>query len=165
MDNLNTPLNIMLSEPNKYDYNIELYCKILSFLPFLEEATEDDYIKYHNDNTFEYSPHFYSFIRTVFDSKMVEDPKEMTAFLTKYNSPKAYSLWIKDMNKVLSDSALCDKINISFIRKAFFTMIKLEKIMPGSWGIDVETGNWLKLLKALQRILPQVYKCDKGEMN
>jgi hypothetical protein len=69
------------------------------------------------------------------------------------------------MNAVLGDSELSNQINISFIRKALFTMVKLEKIMPGSWGIDVETGNWLKLLKALQRILPQVYKCDKREMN
>lgn len=165
MDSPSKPIKNMLSEPNKYDHDIKLYCELLSFLPYLEEATEDDYIVYHNDNTFEYTAQFYSFIRALFDSKMVEDPKQMTDFLLQYQSQSAYSLWIKDMNAVLGDSELSNHINISFIKKALFTMIKLEKIMPGSWGIDVETGNWLKLLKALQRILPQVYKCDKREMN
>ena len=89
----------------------------------------------------------------------------MTNFLLQYDSPTAFKLWIKDMNSVLSNNTVFETVNICFIKKAFFTMIKLEKIMPGSWGIDVETGNWLKLLRRLHNILPEIYKCEKSTLN
>lgn len=165
MDSLSKPVRELLKEPNNYDHDIKLYCEVLSFLPFIEDAIETDYITYHNNHTFEYTPQFYSFIKSIFDSKMIEDHRTMTDFLKIYNSKTAYSQWVKDMNKVLSSSDLLQEVNLSFIRKAFFTIIKLEKCMPGSWGIDVETGNWLNLLKLLRNIMPQVYKCDKSTMN
>ncbi|MDD2635694.1 MAG: hypothetical protein PHW82_09375 [Bacteroidales bacterium] len=165
MESLSEPVIELLNEPNIYEHDIKLYCEVLSFLPYFENAVETDYIIYHNNHTFEYTPHFYSFIKSLFDSKMVEDHEVMTGFLKKYNSKNAYSQWVKDMNYVLSNAELLQKINLPFIRKAFFTMVKLEKIMPGSWGIDVETGNWLNLLKIVQNIMPQIYRCDKSTMN
>lgn len=165
MDNLSRPIQVLLEETNTYNHNIGLYCELLSYIPYFEDICEKDYIKYHDDHSFEYTPEFYSFIKSLFDSKMVEDVDLMTDFLKLYNSPSAYKMWIKDMNNVLSNDVILLKTNISFIRKAFFSMIKLEKVMPGSWGIDVETGNWLKLLKRLQKILPEVYRCDKETMN
>ncbi|MDD4150743.1 MAG: DUF6508 domain-containing protein [Bacteroidales bacterium] len=166
MDSLSKPVIELLQEPNDYEHDIKLYCEILSFLPFFEDAVESDYITYHNNkHSFEYTPQFYSFIKALFDSKMVEDHEVMTEFLKKYNSKSAYSKWVKDMNIVLSNTELSEKINLAFIRKAFFTIIKLEKFMPGSWGIDVETGNWLNLLKLLRNIMPQIYKCNKSTMN
>ncbi len=165
MEKLSIPVRDLLKEPNNYEHDIKLYCEVLSFLPFFEDAVESDYIIYHNNKTFEYSPQFYSFIKSLFDAKMVENHEVMTGFLKKYNSKTAYSQWVKDMNIVLSNAELIQKINLPFIRKAFFTIIKLEKIMPGSWGIDVETGNWLNLLKLLRNIMPQVYKCNKSTMN
>jgi len=165
MDSLSRPISKLFEEENKYDYDITLYCEILSYLPFFEDIVEKDYIRYHDDHTFEYTAQFYSFIKALFDSKLVEEVDVMTEFLEKYNSSSAYKMWIKDMNAVLSNDKYMSTSNLSFIRKAVFSMIKLEKVMPGSWGIDVETGNWLKILKQLQSILPQIYQCRKENMN
>jgi vesicle coat complex subunit len=165
MDSLSRAMKILLNEPNKYEHDISLYCEILSYLPFFEDATETDYIVYHDDHSFEYTPQLYSFIKALFDSKMVEDVSIMTDFLKQYKSQNAYKLWIKDMNAILSNEKYQNSINLSFIRKTIFSMIKLEKIMPGSWGIDVETGNWLKLLRRLNVILPEVYQCRKQDLN
>ena len=165
MDSLSRPINNLLEINNNYEHDISLYCEILSYLPFFEDAKEKDYIIYHKDHSFEYTAQFYSFIKALFDSKMVEDVDVMTRFLSEYQSESAYNMWIKDMNTVLSNNDYVQKVNICFIKKAFFSMIKLEKVMPGSWGIDVETGNWLKLLKQLQKILPDIYKCEKSSMN
>lgn len=165
MESLSRPINILLSKKNKYDHDVSLYCEILSFLPYFEDACEDDYIIYHSDHSFEYTPQLYSFIKTLFDSKLVEEVDSMTDFLQQYQSPIAFKMWIKDMNSVLSNSDVIQMVNICFIKKAFFTMIKLEKVMPGSWGIDVETGNWLKLLRRLHNILPEIYKCEKNTLN
>lgn len=165
MDKLSRPIQELFQEKNTYDNHIGLYCELLSYIPYFEDICEKDYIKYHDDHSFEYTPEFYSFIKALFDSKMVEQVDTMTDFLNKYNSSSAYKVWIKEMNLILSNDTLISNANLSFIRKAFFSMIKLEKVMPGSWGIDVETGNWFKLLKRLQKILPEVYRCDKETMN
>ncbi len=165
MDSLSGPIKIILKEKNTFEHSISFYCQVLSFLPYFEDISERDYIKYHNDHTFEYTPQFYSFIKSLFDSKIVADEEEMSGFLKLYASNSAYKYWIRDMNKILNDDKYLENINLSFIRKAFFSMIKFEELMPGSWGIDVETGNWFKILKQMKRIFPQIYKCEKDDMN
>ncbi len=165
MDKLSMPIQFLLKEKNEYLYDIHLYCDTLSFLPFLENAIETDYIIYHEDQTFEYTPHFYSFINTLLDSKIIEDANSMEDFLEMYNSKNAYRLWIKDMNTILNNDDYMLMTNLSFIRKALYSMIKLENIIEGSWGIDVETGNWCKILKRLKTILPEVYRCQKENMH
>jgi hypothetical protein len=56
------------------------------------------------------------------------------------------------MNRTLCRSDLLRNADINFIKKAFLTLIRLEKVIPGSWGIDIEVGTWLKLLRRLQDI-------------
>lgn len=165
MHEISEPILKLLKEPNEYDSSIELYCNVISYLQFLESADENDYIIYHCNNTFEYTPQFYSFIKALFDAKLVEDVDKMTEFLKSYNSENAYQKWIREMNVVLSNDDLLSIINLSFIKKAFFTLIRLERILPGSWGIDVETGNWQKLLKQLSRIFTEIYRKEKEIMN
>lgn len=162
---LSKQIKKLLNEVNKYDFPIEYFCNLLSYIDFLEKAKEEDYIIYHDDHTFEYTPKFYSFIKALFDSRLVEDVSNMTEFLKSYECKCAYQAWIMEMNEILSNEDLIKQMNISFVRKAFFTLIRMENILPGSWGIDVETGNWLKLLRLLKQIFPEVYRCDKKIMN
>ncbi|HOK38968.1 MAG TPA: hypothetical protein PLC87_09910 [Bacteroidales bacterium] len=162
---LSKQIKKLLSEDNKYDFPIEYFCNLLSYIDFLEKAKEEDYIIYHDNHTFEYTPKFYSFIKALFDSRLVEDVDIMTEFLKTYECKCAYQVWIKEMNEILSNDELFNKMNISFVRKAFFTLIRMENVLPGSWGIDVETGNWLKLLRLLKQIFPEIYRCEKKIMN
>ena len=165
MNQLTEYMREILAVPKTYDNDIRLLCDVLSYIPYFEDANEVDYIKYHDDNSFEYTPQFYSFIKALFDSKIVEDVEDMTTFLKRYSSQNAYKIWMKEMNTVLSNDNLMSKVNLCFIRKAIFSMVRLEKVMPGSWGIDVETGNWLRLLQQIKVILPEVYKPNKQNMN
>ena len=165
MNQLSSQILELLKEQNKYDSEISGFCEVLSFLPYFQDIKESDYIIYHDDNTFEYTAEFYSFIKALFEAKLVEDVDEMTKFLDCYQCCSAYKYWMKELNVILSNDELIVKTNLSFIRKAFLSMIRLERVLPGSWGIDVETGNWVKLLQQLKRILPEIYRCEKKAMN
>lgn len=165
MESLNRQLRELLVKENIYTGNISNYCEVLSFLPIFKDVKESDYIIYHKDYSFEYTPQFYSFIKSLFDAGLVEDANIMSEFLKLYNSNDAYKLWMKEMNYILSNHELIKQANICFIKKATFSMIRLERILPGSWGIDVETGNWLALLQQLNRILVEIYRPSKSNMN
>lgn len=158
-------IEYICNQPNLYDYDINLYCSVLSYIPYFQDIKESDYIKHHDDHSFEYSPQFYAFIRALYDAKLVEDENNMALFLDSYNNHCAYSKWMKEMNTVLEDEDLLVKTNLSFLKKAIFSIVRLERVCPGSWGIDVESGNWLIILLQLQRILPNIYKENKSEMN
>ncbi|MDD3741302.1 MAG: DUF6508 domain-containing protein [Bacteroidales bacterium] len=155
----------ILSESNEYNCDINLYCAVLSYIPFFNDIKESDYIKYHNDNSFEYTPQLYAFIKALYDAKLVEDEENMALFLKSYNSQCAYNKWIKDMNMILENEEFIIKTNLSFLKKAIFSLIRLEKACPGSWGIDAESGNWLLILNQLKRILTEVYKENKSSAN
>ena len=165
MVNFSEQLLEILKSPNKYPYDINLYCEVLAFIPYFQDLKENEYIIYHNNKTFEYSAHFYSFIKALHDSHLVEDINEMTEFLKLYHSESAYKIWMKEMNLILSDEELLMKTNISFLKKAVLSMIRLEKVCPGSWGIDVETRNWLNILLQLKRIFPEIYRTEKNIFN
>lgn len=165
MNLLSEQVKNILKKDNSYGNDITHFCEVLSFLPYFQDIKESDYIKFHDDHSFEYTPHFYSFIKALFDAKLVEDVDEMTDFLKTYNCQSAYKLWMKEMNAVLSNNELVEKTNLCFLKKAVFSMIRLERVLPGSWGIDVETGTWLVILQQFKRILPQIYKSEKKEMN
>jgi hypothetical protein len=155
----------ILSESNEYEGDMNLFCAVLSYIPYFKDITEDDYIKYHNDNSFEYSPQLYSFIKALYDAKLVEDEENMALFLKSYNSKCGYNKWIKDMNLVLENEELMSRANISLLKKVMFSLIRLERVCPGSWGIDVESGNWLKILNQLKIILSEIYKENKSNAN
>ncbi|HNQ67350.1 MAG TPA: DUF6508 domain-containing protein [Bacteroidales bacterium] len=155
----------ILSESNEYDCDINLYCAVLSYIPYFKDIKEDDYIKYHKDHSFEYSPEFYSFIKALNDAKLVEDEEKMASFLKSYNLHCGYNKWIKDMNIVLENEELLGRANISLLKKVMFSLIRLERVCPGSWGIDAESGNWLKILNQLKRILSEIYKENKSNAN
>jgi hypothetical protein len=165
MESLSQQVIKLLEEQNNYSGDISNYCSVLSFLPLFEDIKEEDYIVYHNDQSFEYTPQFYSFIKSLFDAGLVEDVEVMNDFLKSYSDCCAYKLWMKEMNCILSSNELLEKTNLCFIKKAVFSMIRLERVLPGSWGIDVETGNWLALLHQLKRILKEIYKTDKSKLN
>jgi len=155
----------ILVKKNDYNKDIIHYCEVLSYLPYFQEITEDCYIKHHKDKTFEYTPQFYSFIKTLYDAGLVEDDGEMRIFLNSYKTECHYKSWLDDMNTILGDDELLKQTNLCFLRKALFSIIRLERELPGSWGIDVETGNWLAILLQLKRILPEIYKSEKKGMN
>jgi hypothetical protein len=165
MESLSKQVQILLQRQNNYEGDIGNYCSVLSFLPMFEDIKEEDYIIYHNDHSFEYTPQFYSFIKSLFDAGLVEDAEVMNEYLKSYNDCCAYKIWMKEMNYILSSSELLEKANLCFVKKAVFSMIRLERILPGSWGIDVETGNWLALLQQLKLILKDIYKTDKSKLN
>jgi hypothetical protein len=72
---------------------------------------------------------------------------------------------MKEMNSILGNSEAMKTVNLCFIRKAVFSMVRLERVLPRSWGIDVETGNWLSVLHQLKRILPDIYKPQNCVLN
>jgi hypothetical protein len=155
----------ILEVTNNYENDITHYCEVLSYLPYFQDIKESDYIKYHEDHSFEYTPQFYAFIKSLFDAKLVEDVDNMTDFLKSYNCSSAYKTWMKEMNSILGNSEAMKTVNLCFIRKAVFSMVRLERVLPGSWGIDVETGNWLSVLLQLKRILPDIYMPQNCVLN
>ncbi len=165
MNTLSKQVKEILLRPNIYDNDITHFCEVLSFLPYFQDIKESDYIKFHDDHSFEYTPHFYSFIKTLFTAKLVEDVDEMTSFLKTYNCTAAYKTWMKEVNTILSNNELISKANLCFLKKAIFSMVRLERVLPGSWGIDVETGNWLAILNQLKKIMPEIYKPSRNVMN
>jgi len=155
----------IFSQPNEYNNDISSFCSVLSYIPYFEEIKESDYIKYHEDQTFEYTPEFHSYIRALYDAKLVEEDDEMVLFLKSYNSNCAYNKWIKDMNLVLGNEELLKISNLSFLKKAVFSFVRFERVCPGSWGIDVESGNWLLLLRQFERIYCDIHKNYKSKEN
>lgn len=130
--------------------------KVLNYIPFFTNISEKDYIVYNDDNTFEYTPAIYEFIKALFDADLVEDYEKMQAFLENYDCKvhdcNNYNNWMRDMNRTICRSDLLKEADITFIRKAFLTLIRLEKVIPGSWGIDIEVGTWLKLIRRLKEM-------------
>ena len=82
----------------------------------------------------------------------------MTDFLKTYNCKSAYKLWMKEMNTVLSNNELVEKTNLCFLKKAVFSMVRLERVLPGSWGIDVETGTWLVVITSYSIHYTKLYE-------
>lgn len=152
MQTLTIQVKEILKKENQYFGDISEYCKVLSFLPWFESIKEENYIIYHNDNTFEYTSEFYSFIKSLFEASLVENVDEMTQFLQKINNHCAYKIWMREMNYVLANQELMAKTNLCFLKKAIFSLVRLENNLPGSWGVDVESGTWLAILKQLKRI-------------
>lgn len=155
MNKLSKQVKDILKCKNVYDCDVALYHEVISYIPYFQNIKEEDYITYNN-NKFEYTPNFKSFIDSLFNARLVEDIDEMKTFLSKYKSEFPYKLWMKDMNIILEDEDLFDKVNLSFLKKTLLSIIRLENILPGSWGIDVEAGNWLKILLQLKKILPNL---------
>ncbi len=152
------PIISELKKPNTYNKDISYYNSVICHLSYFENISENDYITYHVNNRFEYKPVVYSFINSLYKADLVASNNEMKEFLNKYNCRAdekytCYNIWVKEMNIIISDDELIEKTNLSFLRKAIATLISLEKIMPGSWGIDIENGNWLRILNQLKNIL------------
>lgn len=161
MQSLSVHVRQILSLENEYNCDISKYCEVLSYSPYFKEINEKDYIKHHNDRSFEYTPEFNSFIKALYDAELVEDEQVMIEFIDKYNACCSYKTWMKEVNLFLNNSDLLKKANISLLKKIIFSMIRLERIIPGSWGIDVEAGNWQSVLRRLKEIYPLIYKPSK----
>jgi hypothetical protein len=155
MKTLTSHLKEILTKNNEYSADISKYCHVLSFLPIFENIKEEDYIVYHDDHSFEYTNLVYDFIKSLFEADLVEDVNEMTDFLKKFNSSCAYKIWMREMNYVLTNQELMRNTNLCFLKKTIFSLLRLENNMPGSWGIDFESGNWLAIVKQLKRIYSQ----------
>ncbi len=149
----------LISDKVDFEGNIEKLDEVLNYIKFFTDIKEEDYISY-TDRCFEYTPEFYKFIELLFEAGMVEDYEAMLKFLEEVKfdieSSSNYNTWVREMNKIICRPDLLRKVNISFLQKAFLTLIRIEKIIPGSWGIDVEVGTWLKLLKQLEAIRKEI---------
>jgi hypothetical protein len=131
--------------------------KLLSYIDYFTNINESDYIRYDEDHNFDYTPQFYSFIQQLFESNMVEDYEQLIDAISyegagEQERCEAFSHWMKELNRTLSRPCEMRHTDIQFLRKAFLTVIRMEKVFPGSWGIDVETGTWLKLLKHFKEL-------------
>lgn len=162
MKEIKTPIYNLMNQPNQYKSDISKYNSVICYISFFEKATEDDYVIYHKNNRFEYTPEFYSFIQSLYNADLVASDSEMKSFLKSLNciateKSSCYNIWIKDMNKIINDDSLLTKTNICFLRLAIATMIRLETLIPGSWGMDIENGTWLRILKQLKAIYPDIY--------
>ncbi|MDR2009114.1 MAG: hypothetical protein LBQ22_01360 [Bacteroidales bacterium] len=165
MNKLSKQIKNILKKEDNYPYDISRYREVISYIPYFQEINEGDYIIYHDDHTFEYTPQFYSFIKALFDAKLVEDKDTMNEFLKEYRSESSYKLWMKDMNMVLDDEKLLSLTNLSLLKKIIFSLINLENVLQGSWGIDAESGNWLKILIQLRNIFPRVFKTETSVLH
>ena len=137
---------------------------IFPYIDFFTNIKEEDYIRYGKDHEFEYTPQFYAFIQTLFDTGLVENYEHLIDYVSDgsgndHERCELFSRWMKEMNRILSRPCEMRETNIHFIRRAFLTVIRMENIFPGSWGIDVETGTWLKLLKRVKELH------DTGQLN
>ncbi len=152
------PIISELKQPNTYNKDISYYNSVICHISYFENISENDYKTSNANNRFEYKPIVYSFINSLYQADLVASNLEMKDFLNKYGCRadkkySCYNLWVKEMNIIISDEEFIEKTNLSFLRKAIATLINLEKIMPGSWGIDIENGNWLRILYRLKNIL------------
>ncbi len=155
MRTLTLQLKEILAQENYYSDDISKYCYVLSFLPKFENIKEEDYIIYYDNHSFEYTALVYDFINSLFEASLVEDVDKMLEFLQKFPAPCAYKIWMREMNYVLANQELMQNTNLCFLKKAIFSLVRLENNMPGSWGIDFELGNWVSILKQLKRIYSQ----------
>ncbi|MDA3820728.1 MAG: DUF6508 domain-containing protein [Candidatus Delongbacteria bacterium] len=154
-------------EKNKTNINkpvIKQPEKLLSYIDFLINIKEADYIIDADGHRFNYTQKFRDFIQQLHDSNMVENYDHLIQSITEHRGDdearcEAFSGWMRDLNRTLSRPCDLREADIYFLRKAFLTLVRMEKIFPGSWGIDVETGTWLKLLKQFKRLY------DAGEIN
>ncbi len=139
--------------------------KLLRYIDFFTNINERDYIRYNEDHTFDYTPQFYSFIQQLYESNLVEDYEQLIDSMTYEGAGdqercEAFSHWMKELNRTLGRPCEMRHTDIQFLRKAFLTILRMEKVFPGSWGIDVETGTWLKLLKRFK----QLYEAGEVEI-
>jgi hypothetical protein len=138
--------------------------EIINSIDYFTNISEDDYISYDSEHSFAYTSSFLDFIVKLQCSGLVGDDTCITDY-ELLKSPEnvehceMFSLWVQEMNKTLSRPCEMRNADIDFIRRAFLTVIKMEKIFPGSWGIDVETGTWLKLLRRVKELY------ESGEIN
>ncbi len=153
-------MKTLLSENNQFNGNLREFNAVLQFIPYFIDIEEDDYITYFPDRRFEYTPRFYEFIEALNKTGLVEDEQSMQTFLDEacfqIDACSRFSMWVREMNRVICRPELLQQSGLSFLRKAFFTLIHLEKQIPGSWGIDAEVGTWLKLLRRLQKIVDEL---------
>ena len=131
--------------------------KLLSYIDFFKNIREEDYIIYADGHQFSYTQNFLEFIQQLHDSNMVENYDHLIQSITKYPEDdearcEAFSGWMRELNRTLSRPCDLREADICFLRKAFLTLVRMEKIFPGSWGIDVETGTWIKLLKQFKKL-------------
>jgi hypothetical protein len=164
------PISRLLEKPNFYNKDISYYNSVICYISFFEGIKEEDYINYKNDRTFTYTPQFFSFLQALHEADLVETREGMKTFLATFNcfideKSSCYKAWVKQMNNIISDEKQMNKANISFVKKAFATMISLEKIIPGSLGIDIENGNILKLLNRLKDIYPEISTNSKANIS
>lgn len=131
--------------------------KLQSYIDYFTNIKEDDYITYVDDHCFEYTQQFNDFIQQLHDSNMVENYDHLIQSITEYPEDdearcEAFSGWMRELNRTLSRPCDLREADICFLRKAFLTLVRMEKIFPGSWGIDVETGTWIKLLNQFKKL-------------
>jgi hypothetical protein len=131
--------------------------EIFDYIDFMTNIKEEDYILYDEHHEFKYTPKFLEFINTLYATGLVEDYESLIDFVTMGMDDEnlrceMFSNWMKEMNRVLSRPCELRKTDIHFVKRAFLTLIRMEKIFPGSWGIDVETGTWLKLLRRVKEL-------------
>lgn len=137
------------------DIRLECIPEILKYIDFFKDIKEEDYIRYGEDHGFEYTPQFYAFIQALFDAGLVENYEKLIEFVAmgtenEFERCELFSQWMKEMNRTISRPCELRNADIQFVKRAFLTVIRMEKIFPGSWGIDVETGTWFRLLKQLK---------------
>lgn len=137
------------------EIRLECIPEVLKYIDFFKDIKEEDYIRYGDDHGFEYTPQFYGFIQALFDAGLVENYEKLIEFVAMGSESdiekcELFSQWMKEMNKKISRPCEMRDTDIHFLRRAFLTVIRMEKIFPGSWGIDVETGTWIRLLKQLK---------------
>lgn len=169
MKDFKKPILKLLNEENIYEKDFSYYNSVICYISYLKKITETDYIIYHDNRKFEYTPQFYSFIQVLYKADLVATHEQVQEFLKTYDCIKTekcscFNLWVKDMNKIISSDDLIQLTNLSFIRIALATMLSLEKMLPGSWGIDIENGNWLRILQQLKNIYFQIYKPAKNDI-
>jgi len=139
------------------DLKLENIPKVLQYIDFLSNIEEDDYIRYDEEHEFEYTPQFYGFIQALFDAGLVENYEKLVGHISmgsdnEHERCELFSKWMKTMNQTISRPCEMRETDIHFVRRAFLTIIRMEKIFPGSWGIDVETGTWLRLLQRVKTL-------------
>lgn len=150
-------INSVNKQEKHIDLKLENIPQTLAYIDFLKDINEEDYIRYDNEREFEYTPQFYAFIQALFDSGLVENYEKLIEFVAlgsenEHERCELFSKWMKTMNQTISRPCEMRNTDIQFIRRSFLTIIRMEKIFPGSWGIDVETGTWIKLLQRVKTL-------------
>ena len=151
------PIKRILNEPDTYSKDISLLKTVICYKSFFQDIQEKDYLLCCKEGKFQYTPIFYSFVQQLFKADLVASDSEMQDFLAQLNcyndqNSSCYKVWVKYMNNILADKDLIKETNLCFLKKSLATIISLEKIIPGSWGIDAENGNWLRIIIQIERI-------------